>query len=126
MYKKQTVFVSLMVFIAAVAVFAFPAAASAKRGGEGGRGNGPEIYVTGQGLIYDSIVTADPLPANGPFQKLEFGGPTGLQTEFGPGDHGYVGGRWWLDVNGNGEMDPPGEGGDKYFSCPLLGPGMEP
>ena len=126
MVKKQSVFAFMVVFIAAIAVFAFPTAASAKRGGPGGRGDGPIIYVTGQGLVYDSIVTADPLPANGPFQKLEFGGPTGLQTAFGPGDPGYVGGRWWLDLNGNGEMDPPGEGGDKYFSCPLLGPGQAP
>ena len=126
MYRKHTTFVFVLVFVAAIAVFAFPTAASAKRGGEGGRGDGPSIYVTGQGLVYDSIVTADPLPFNGPFQKLEFGGPTGLQTEFGPGDPGYVGGRWWLDLNQNGEMDPPGENGDKYFSCPLLGPGQAP
>ena len=86
-----------------------------------GRGNGPVIYVTSQGKFYDSIVTADPLPANGPFQKLEMEGPTGLQTEFGPGDPGYVGGRWWVDVNGNNEMDE----GDHYFSCPLLGPGRD-
>ena len=46
-------------------------------------------------------------------------GPSGLQTEFGPGDPGYVGGRWWIDLNGNGEMDPA----DKFFLCPLLGPG---
>ena len=126
MYKKQTIFAFMVVFVAAIAIFAFPSAASAKRGGEGGRGDGPIIYVTGQDLVYDSIVAADPLPAKGRFQKLEMGGPTGLQTEFGPGDHGYVGGRWWLDLNGNGEMDPPGEGGDKYFSCPLLGPGQAP
>ena len=44
-----------------------------------------------------------------------------LTTEFGPGDHGYVGGRWWLDVNGNNQMDSE----DLYFSCPLLGPGRE-
>jgi hypothetical protein len=86
-----------------------------------GRGDGPVIFVYGQGLYYDSIVTADPLPPYGPFQKLEMGGGTGLQTEFGPGDPGYVGGRWWVDVNGNGEMDE----GDHYFSCPLLGPGRE-
>ena len=46
-------------------------------------------------------------------------GPFGLQTEFGPGDQDYVGGRWWIDANGNGEMDAQ----DAYFSCPLLGPG---
>ncbi len=80
--------------------------------------DGPVVYVTGQGLFYDSIVLAT-LPAEGPFQKLEFEGPSGLQTEFGPGDLEFVGGRWWVDVNGNGDMD----GGDMYFSCPLLGPG---
>ena len=79
-----------------------------------------QIYVTGQGLVYDSIVISNELPPHGPFQKLEPGGPTGLQTEFGPGDQGYVGGRWWLDKNGNNQMD---EG--ELFSCPLLGPGYE-
>jgi hypothetical protein len=86
-----------------------------------GRGDGPVIYVTGQGRFYDSIVTADPLPPRGPFQKLEMDGPTGLQTEYGPGDRGYRGGRWWVDSNGDGEMDD----GDHYFSCPLLGPGRD-
>jgi hypothetical protein len=84
-----------------------------------GRGSGPIICVTSQGLFYDSIVTADPLPPHGPFQLLEPGGPTGLLTQFGPGDPGYVGGRWWMDVNNNQQMDS----GDHYFSCPLLGPG---
>jgi len=79
------------------------------------------VYVTGQGLYFDSIIGPD-LPFEGPFQKLEMG-PNGLQTEFGPGDPGHHGGRWWMDLNGNGVMDPPGEGGDRYFSCPLLGPG---
>jgi len=86
-----------------------------------GRGDGPIIYVKSQGLYYDSIITAEALPAKGRFQKLEMDGPGpfGLQTEFGPGDQGYVGGRWWIDANGNGEMDAQ----DAYFSCPLLGPG---
>jgi hypothetical protein len=86
-----------------------------------GRGSGPIIYVTSQGLFYDSIVTADPLPPKGPFQQLIPNGPNtgGLETEFGPRDTGYVGGRWWVDVNGNGMQD----GGDHYFSCPLLPPG---
>ncbi|MGD8731610.1 MAG: hypothetical protein PVH92_07015 [Anaerolineales bacterium] len=86
-----------------------------------GRGNGPVIYVTSQDLAYDSFVTADPVPANGPFQKLEEAGPTGFQTEFGPVNKGYVGGRWWMDVNGNDVQDA----GDHYFLCPLLGPGFE-
>jgi hypothetical protein len=80
--------------------------------------SGPVIYVTSQGLFYDSIVVAD-LPPRGPFQKLEMTGPTGFQTEFGPGDPGYVGGRWWVDANDDGEMNE----GDAYFMCPLLGPG---
>lgn len=83
--------------------------------------NGPQIYVTGQGLVYDSIVLTG-LPNQGPFQKLEMTGPTGLQTEFGPGDLGFVGGRWWVDANGNEMMDD----GDAYFLCPLLGPGYLP
>lgn len=86
----------------------------------GGRGSGPVIYVTGQGLFYDSIVVTD-LPQEGNFQRLELAGPSpnGLQTEFGPGDVGYLGGRWWLDANGDGVEDDD----EPHFSCPLLGPG---
>ncbi len=78
------------------------------------------VYVESQGLFFDSIVGPD-LPMNGPFQELRPGeGPGGsLATDFGPGDPGYVGGRWWVDVNGNDEMDE----GDHFFSCPLLGHG---
>jgi hypothetical protein len=81
-----------------------------------GRGNGAlgAVYVTSQGLYYDTFVTVDPLPFEGAFQKLENG-----TTEFGPGDAGYLGGRWWEDLNGNGVMDPT----DHYFLCPLLPPG---
>lgn len=85
-----------------------------------GRGTGPIVFVTSQGLYYDSIVVADPLPQKGRFQQL-IPGEDGLSTEFGPGDHGHVGGRWWIDLNEDGEMDS----GDKYFLCPLLGPGRE-
>jgi hypothetical protein len=90
------------------------------RGGSGGRGDGPVIFVTEQELYYDSIVTADPLPFRGKFQKL-YMGPNGLTTKYGPGNPGYRGGRWWQDLNGNNEMDAT----DHYFSCPLLGPGRE-
>ena len=85
-----------------------------------GRGSsGLEVYVISQGLTYDSIRLAD-LPQKGPFQELI---PTaaGLMTEFGPGEVGYLGGRWWIDTDGNGEMDDY----DLYFLCPLLGPGWE-
>lgn len=85
-----------------------------------GRGTGPTVYVTSQDLFYDSIVLTD-LPQRGSFQKLIPIAPGVLMTEFGPGDVGYLGGRWWMDVNGNGEMDDD----DNYFMCPLLGPGEE-
>ena len=84
-----------------------------------GRGTGPVVYVESQGLFYDSIVLAD-LPAKGRFQQLKPGeGPSGLATEFGPGDVGYLGGRWWIDSNENGYQDAD----DTFFLCPLLGPG---
>lgn len=82
-----------------------------------GRGTGPVIYVTSQGLFYDSIVLTD-VPLKGEFQQL-VPGPNGLATEFGPGEEGHLGGRWWIDLNGNGNMDAA----DKFFLCPLLGPG---
>jgi len=84
------------------------------------------VYVTSQNLYYGTLVLKE-LPYNQTenFQLLEMAGPTGLQTEFGPTDTGYFGGRWWVDANGNGMMDaePVEEGGDAYFLCPLLGPG---
>jgi hypothetical protein len=102
----------------------------------------PEIYVTSQGLIYESIRGPE-LPPNGPFQQLfppganpDYPALTYLSTEFGPGDPGYVGGRWWVDrdpntddpwvdLNDNGMIDD-NEPGDLYFSCPLLPPGYPP
>ena len=85
-----------------------------------GRGTGPVVFVTSQGLYYDSIVVADPLPAKGRFQQL-IPGENGLMTEFGPGEVGHLGGRWWIDVSGDGILNE----GDKFFLCPLLGPGRE-
>lgn len=72
------------------------------------------VFVTSQGLYYDTFVVKDPLPMHGPFQLLESG-----QTEFGPGQPGYLGGRWWEDLNEDGVQDPD----DHYFLCPLLPPG---
>jgi hypothetical protein len=117
--KRSTMILTAILAVAAVFALGVQNAA-AVRGGEGGRGDGPIIYVVSQGLFYDSIVTADPLPAKGPFQELRMVGGS-LETDFGPGDPGHRGGRWWIDRNGNREMDA----GDKYFSCPLLGPGRE-
>ena len=72
------------------------------------------VYVTSQDLYYDTFVVVDPLPMEGPFQLI-----TGGRTEFGPGQPGYLGGRWWEDLNNNGVQDPE----DHYFLCPLLPPG---
>ena len=88
-----------------------------------GRGNNDAlglIYVESQGLYYETFTTTN-LPPVGRFQPLDpTGGPEGgPSTPYGPGDQGYVGGRWWVDTNADGEMDE----GDVYFSCPLLGPG---
>ena len=83
-----------------------------------GRGTGPVILVTSQSLYYDSIVVVDPLPMRGNFQQL-IPGDNGLATEFGPGTRGHLGGRWWIDLNDDNVMDED----DKFFLCPLLGPG---
>jgi hypothetical protein len=122
MKKKMSICILLAVALTACFVWTTKDA-NARGGGPRPR---PVIYVTSQGLYFDSIVAADPLPQKGPFQQLFPPGtnpdwPTGatLSTEFGPGDHGHVGGRWWVDSNGDGIMDA----GDHYFSCPLLGPG---
>jgi hypothetical protein len=88
------------------------AAATALRGGRA-RSEGV-VFVTSQGLYYDTFVARDPLPMEGRFQLLENG-----RTEFGPGDPGYLGGRWWEDLNRNGVQDT----GDHFFLCPLLPPG---
>ena len=85
---------------------------------KGGRGSGPIIFVESQGLYFDSIVLAD-LRQKGRFQQLNMAGPTGLATMYGPGDVGYLGGRWWVDANGDGYQNE----GDLFFMCPLLGPG---
>ena len=104
---RKTVAVFLVVVLALVLVG--PAFAQGGRAGSTG-----VVYVTSQGLYYDTFVAVDPLPMQGRFQLLENG-----QTEFGPGDPGYLGGRWWEDLNGNGIQDA----GDHFFLCPLLGPG---
>ena len=114
--NKKTSVQWMIFFIALAVIFIGTSQLS-----EAGRGEGPVIYVTSQDLYYDSIVLTD-LPARGPFQLLEMGGPmSGPQTEFGPGDKDYSGGQWWVDVNDNGEMDDE----DNYFVCPIIGPGRD-
>jgi len=105
--KRRLIVLFAVMIVALMATF--PAAAK-------GRGHGAlgTIYVTSQGLYYDTFVSAESLPMQGPFQKLVNG-----TTEFGPGEPGYLGGRWWVDVNGNNVQDA----GDKFLLCMLLGPG---
>lgn len=83
-------------------------------GGRGSKGALGVVYVSSQGLYYDTFVSADMLPPHGKFQALVDG-----VTEYGPGQPGYLGGRWWVDSNGNGIQDPD----DTYLLCPLLPPG---
>ena len=109
---------SLIVFVVVLSLVAAVPAFAAR----GGRPESPiVIYVRSQGLYYDSI-GGPHLPLHGPFQKLElnvpYDGGVRNETDYGPGDQGYVGGRWWID-DGDGVQGPE----DTYFSCPLLGPG---
>ena len=101
-------FLILLVVLALGLIAVIPASANR---GDGALG---VVYVSGQGLYYDTFVSAQSLPMHGRFQKLENG-----VTEFGPGDQGYVGGRWWIDINDNNIMDTE----DTFLLCPLLGPG---
>jgi hypothetical protein len=74
------------------------------------------VYVESQGLCYETFVSAETLPDRGPFQLIEpsdICGPGGSKTMFGPGDPGYVGGRW---------VTPDGA----HFLCPLVGGGFAP
>ena len=112
---KRLMTLGVVVAAAAMAIFAFTGVANAKTPPK--PLPRPVIYVESQGLCYDSIVTAQNLPNKGPFQDLapdpaERCGEGSLITQFGPGDVGYVGGRWDM--------------GGKLFMCPLLGPGYEP
>jgi hypothetical protein len=97
--------------IALVCVLSLATAANAQKGRARTSG---VVFVTSQGLYFDTFVTRDPQPMQGPFQLLANG-----ETEFGPGDPGYLGGRWWEDLNDNGIQDQE----DHFFLCPLLGPG---
>ena len=115
--KVFTAFAAALFLVACSESATAPLPESSPLLAKGGRaGTTGVVYVTSQGLYYDTFATADPLPMNGRFQLLENG-----QTEFGPGDPGYLGGRWWVDTNGNEVQDA----GDHFFLCPLLGPGRE-
>ncbi|WP_206486192.1 hypothetical protein [Thalassotalea sp. G2M2-11] len=111
--------ITAIALIGLLATSTYAVQAKERTNGRGASGT-PVIYVTSQHLYYDTLLLGD-LPYNGTdnFQKLEMSGPTGVQTEFGPMDTGYYGGRWWVDANNNDMMDDE----DVYFLCPLLGPG---
>ena len=113
--KTQVLTVALMIIVVlTLAVFVNPAMSQGRKGGG-------VVYVTGQGLFFDTFGTTI-LPPHGPFQQLipaEESASGYPETAYGPGDPGYVGGRWWVDVNHNGQQDDE----DTYFQCPLLGPG---
>lgn len=109
---------ALMIGLATLTVAASIGASAAGRGNDKPLGT---IYVESQGLYYDTFVTVSELPPHGKFQQLFPNAEMGPTTEFGPGDKGYVGGRWWVDTNSDGVMDE----NDTYFSCPLLGPGRK-
>ena len=104
MIKKFVAIALGMVVVASVAITAWA-----------NRGNGAlgTVYVTSQGLYYDTFVSVQRLPNRGRFQKLVDG-----VTEFGPGDPGYLGGRWWID-DGDGIREDE----DQFLLCPLLPPG---
>jgi hypothetical protein len=77
------------------------------------------VYVYTQQKYYRTIVPITPSeglphPTNAPFQLVEATATGALfETEFGPGDQGYVGGRWY---------DPSGP---YWFLCPLVGPALD-
>ncbi|MCH8285289.1 hypothetical protein IIB79_02015 [candidate division KSB1 bacterium] len=68
------------------------------------------------GILYVGSSTVVTAVALAPDPEARCGAGS-LITEFGPGDHGYVGGRWELTMP-NGDV--------VHFVCPLLGPGEPP
>jgi hypothetical protein len=104
---KAKTLILIVAAVIALSLTYFTVEAMANRG-HGALG---EVYVSSQSLYFDTFVSAETLPPHGPFQLL-----VGGVTEFGPGDPGYLGGRWKV---------PNDEGGYDYFLCPLLPPGRE-
>ena len=70
--------------VAGMILTAFSPSLAAKPERTVGKGTGSVVFVTSQGLYYDSIVVVVPLPQKGRFQQLV---PTenGLTTQYGPG-----------------------------------------
>ena len=96
--RKIAIIVLVVALSLVVAMPVFAGGGPPPRDGDGNRVR-VVVYVTSQGLYYDSIV-GPALPQRGPFQQLFPPGtnpdwPLGetLSTEFGPGTPGHVGGR---------------------------------
>jgi hypothetical protein len=70
--------------------------------------------VVSQGLFFTTCALEQRLSMQGEFQLVING-----RTLFGPGQPGFLNGRWWEDLNRNGAQDQ----GDHFFLCPLLLPG---
>jgi hypothetical protein len=100
-----------MIGAALLAAMVFLAVSTEEATANRGDGALGVVFVESQGLYFDTFVAAQELPPHGPFQLLVNG-----VTRYGPGDRHYVGGRWKV---------PDGDGGFRYFLCPLLGPGRE-
>ena len=119
MNPKKTILILTLAALTTIALGSF--IVSADEGGIPHRETLGSVYVSSQGKYYDTFVTVESLIYNdhngNSFQRL-YGGV----TEFGPGDPGHRGGRWWVDLNNDYVMDP--EGIDHYVLCPLLGPGI--
>jgi hypothetical protein len=105
---KKLLFTGLLAVLAGILIMS-TGPAEAQRG-LGALGT---VYVTSQGLYYDTFVSVEELPPHGRFQLLDNG-----ETEFGPGDPGYLGGRWKVP-------NPSAPDGYDYLLCPLLPPGRK-
>ena len=114
--RRKIPFCAAAVLVAGFGVYAFASVYSADVSNAPLERGDTVIFVRNQQLFFDSKVNG-PLPQKGNFQLLEDVGGQ-LETDFGPGDPGYLGGRWKLDSNGDNTIDT-------YFSCPLLPPGRE-
>lgn len=72
------------------------------------------IFVISQGLFFDTRLVTDRVTMHGEFQLLIAG-----RTAFGPGQPGFLNGRFFEDLNRNGIQDLA----DHFFVCSLITPG---
>jgi hypothetical protein len=107
---KKTIMVLTVLSLVVVGLIGTGAIASAAPPDRG------EVYVTSLDETFYTFVTPDTLHYNGhnakSFQEL-----TDEGAIYGPGVPGHHGGRWWVDANGNGQIDM----GEEAVHCPLVG-----